>query len=264
MKMTLIQGDCLEVMKNMKDDSVDISIVDPPYGTNKKDVEWGGLNYFLFNFDRWFYEIMRISKYGVIWFCSDKMIPTLLKNKEFLFHRLIYWSKPAGSQFAGASNNNIWYSCETILIFQKREWLNKKGKDSKYGYAHFEARPHKFKDFNHSTVKPLKLIRWLIEHYTDKDDLLLDPFLGSGTTMEACLKLNRDCIGIEINPKHIETTKKRLNWGSSLNLNIEWDFNIFSSENEVEKSGVAQSKPSPTLLASSEKLKSDITRTIIR
>lgn len=202
--------DCIEGLKNLKDDFADISIVDPPYGTNKKDQDWGGLNYFLFNFNRWFYETMRISKYGVIWFCADKRLPELLDGKHFLFHRLIIWNKPPGSQYGGSSNNNIWYSNECILIYQKRKTLNKKGKNSKYGYATFDCRPHKFKDFLHPTVKPLKLIKWLIEHYTNKGDMICDPFMGSGTTAVACKEMNRDFIGFEINPEYVEMANKRL------------------------------------------------------
>jgi DNA modification methylase len=62
----------------------------------------------------------------------------------------------------------------------------------------------------------------------EENDVVLDPFLGVGTTMDACLRLKRSCIGIEINPEYIEKTKKRLNWGSSLSDKIEWDFKDMS------------------------------------
>jgi len=78
----------------------------------------------------------------------------------------------------------------------------------------------------HPTQKPLDLIEWIISYWSFEGDLVLDPFLGSGTTMEACLKLNRNCIGVEINPEYINITKKRLNWGHSLG-DVEFEFYEF-------------------------------------
>jgi len=78
----------------------------------------------------------------------------------------------------------------------------------------------------HPTQKPVKVIKWLLEYLSNKDDIVLDPFLGSGTTMHACLELARNCIGVEINPEYINVTKKRLNWGHSLG-DVEFEFYEF-------------------------------------
>jgi site-specific DNA-methyltransferase (adenine-specific) len=61
-------------------------------------------------------------------------------------------------------------------------------------------------------------------------DIILDPFLGFGTTMIACRNLKRSCIGIEINPKYVEIAKQRLNWGSSLSNEIKWKFKVIKSD----------------------------------
>ena len=82
----------------------------------------------------------------------------------------------------------------------------------------------------HPTEKPTELIKKLIITSSNENDTILDPFLGSGTTMKAGLELRRNVIGIEIEPKYIEITKKRLNWGSSLG-NVEFKF---FKENEFE------------------------------
>jgi len=78
---------------------------------------------------------------------------------------------------------------------------------------------------DHPTQKPLELIRRLISAFSFKEETVLDPFLGSGTTMVASQELKRNCIGIEIEPKYIEMAKKRLNWGSTLG-NVEFEFRV--------------------------------------
>jgi DNA modification methylase len=77
----------------------------------------------------------------------------------------------------------------------------------------------------HPTQKPLELIRRLISAFSFEGEAVLDPFLGSGTTMVASQELKRNCIGIEIEPKYIEMAKKRLNWGSTLG-NVEFEFRM--------------------------------------
>ena len=73
-------------------------------------------------------------------------------------------------------------------------------------------------------MKDMNIIKRLILASSNKGDIVLDPFLGSGTTMLASLELGRSCIGIEIEPKYIDIAKKRLNWGNSLNPEIGWEF----------------------------------------
>jgi site-specific DNA-methyltransferase (adenine-specific) len=75
----------------------------------------------------------------------------------------------------------------------------------------------------HPAQKPLELVKRLVSAFSFEGDTVLDPFLGSGTTMLACLELRRSCIGIEIEPKYIEITKRRLNWGSNLAGDVEFE-----------------------------------------
>ena len=76
----------------------------------------------------------------------------------------------------------------------------------------------------HPTMKDVKVIKRLILASSKQGDTILDPFLGSGTTMLASLELGRSCIGMELEPKYIQIAKQRLNWGNSLNPEIEWEF----------------------------------------
>ena len=83
----------------------------------------------------------------------------------------------------------------------------------------------------HPTQKHIDVVKTLIKYLSNENDTVLDPFLGSGTTMKACLELNRNCIGIEIDPKYIKIAKERLNWGYSLG-NVKFEF---LTEKEIEK-----------------------------
>lgn len=69
----------------------------------------------------------------------------------------------------------------------------------------------KNKEFReHPTQKPVELMKWILLNYSKENDLILDPFLGSGTTAVACQNLHRNFIGIEISPEYCEIAKSRL------------------------------------------------------
>ena len=205
----IICGDCDEVMPCIPDKSVDLVITDPPYG-KRKDIEWDNKDNFISKIDYWFNEFFRISKYGVIIFCADSMMPYLLNNREQYYQRILFWNKPEGSQFNGACNNNLWFSIEPILIFsQDYEQLKKNyEKEIPYEYQFFNARTIPMKKYGHPTTKPLNLMMWLIMHFTKQNQIILDPFIGSGTTAVACKKLNRNYIGID---KNYNIARKRVN-----------------------------------------------------
>jgi hypothetical protein len=96
-----------DVERLMDGQKADIGLTDPPYGVRKEE-EWDERNNFINSISKWFNQYENNCDKGLIWFCADKMLPYLVTNKGF--ERLLIWNKPAGSQFAGASNNNIWYS----------------------------------------------------------------------------------------------------------------------------------------------------------
>ena len=208
MQNEILTGDCLEIMQDMADNSVDLVLTDPPYGVRKTEA-WDARELFLTRIKLWLNECLRVSKTGVVWFCASSMLPHILPGYEEYFQRLLIWDKPPGSQFAGAMHNKLWYSMEPILVFDKNN-LTKKGKEAPYSYSTFQARTIPKKKYGHPTTKPLELISWLIEHYSDEGDVILDPFLGSGTTAVAALNTGRFFIGIEQEPEHVQTAKNRV------------------------------------------------------
>jgi DNA modification methylase len=208
----LFNCSCLDISKQMPDNSVDLVITDPPYGVRKKE-KWDDKIYFLNSIENWLKEYYRVSKLGVIWFCADIMIPEIMRitsKNNIVFHRLLIWNKPSGSQYTGAIRNKIWYSIEPILVFLKNENLTKIKNIQNYSYASFDARTIPQKKYNHPTVKPTNLMEWLIKHYSEEGHIILDPFMGSGTTGVACKNLNRNFIGIELNPEYCEIAKQRI------------------------------------------------------
>jgi DNA modification methylase len=202
--------DCLEILPLIPDKSIDLVLTDPPYGVRKKE-EWDDKNNFLLNIEIWLEELRKISP-RIMWFASDNMLADILRNQYDLF-RTLTWNKPIGSQYNGASHNNIWYSSEIILLFGEREKWVEKGKDSEWGYSVFNAPTVAQSTFGHPTTKPLKLMKELAKHHSDISDLILDPFLGSGTTAVAAKQLGRKFIGIEIEEKYCKIAVQRLAQG---------------------------------------------------
>lgn len=200
-------GDCLEILKNFLKESVDLVLTDPPYGVRRKE-EWDDRENFLKRVDDWLEICYDITKTVVVWFCAGSMIPVVLKNHSDKFHRLLVWNKPPGAQFAGAVHSNIWYSIEPILVFAKV--IPKTDDGKRYGYACFNSRTVSENMYGHPTTKPVGLIEEILYFYSNKNNLVLDPFLGSETTAVACERLNRRWIGIEIKEGYCEVAKKRL------------------------------------------------------
>ena len=226
-KLTLIQGDCLKVMKKIPDNSVDLVLADPPYGIriNKMNFVTSGAikvgdayrNDYSNHNTKWdtkgltkkqWKEIQRISKNQIL-FGANNFSDILPKSRCW-----ICWDKRIESKYSNdfADCEFIWTSFDKPARMIRYLWSGMLQGDMK----------HKEKRY-HPTQKPLFVIKKIIEMFSKAEDTILDPFLGSGTTMKACLELNRNCIGIEIEPEYIQIAKKRLNWNSSLgNVNFEF------------------------------------------
>jgi len=267
-KLTLIQGDALKVLKHLPLESVDLVITSPPYnigidyGIWKDNLEW---NEYLKFSEKWLSEIYRVLKKDGRFALN---IPNAIKNSEcriahvvpifinmlekigFKTMEWITWVKGKAiiddngnyidSTFCG--NNTAWGSwcspkapylrslTESIILVYKEKFK----KDGKKEYI--DIKPKEFKEWTknvwfiptnndktHPAVYPIELVKRILKLYSYQYDTVLDPFLGSGTTMRACLELKRNCIGIEINPEYIQLTKKRLNWGYNFG-NVHFEF----------------------------------------
>lgn len=187
----IIWGDCLDVMKRMPDKCVDMVLTDPPYGLNKRIHDGGTwatknkfnacLNWDYTVSDAYWIEIFRISKNQIIW--GGQYYP-LKPSRCWLVWLKPYF--PTMSDFESA-----WTSYDkNNKIF--KEVRNPDGNKE------------------HPTQKPISLMKWCIKHYSQESDLIIDPFLGSGTTAVAAYEMGRRFIGIEKELKYIGMARRRL------------------------------------------------------
>ncbi len=210
--ITLINGDCLEEMKKMPDKSIDLVLTDPPYGINIiVDGKVGGQDgktkkAKLGNYDKhnnewdkekpkreYFDEIFRISKNQII-FGANHFIESMPINSSCW----LVWDK-GNEKSPFADCELAWTSFSLAVRKIKYTWNgmiqgNMKEKEKRC----------------HPTQKPQPVMRWVLDNYSIVSDLILDPFMGSGTTGCACRERGNKFIGIEIDKGYYEIAKKRI------------------------------------------------------
>ncbi|QZY10974.1 site-specific DNA-methyltransferase [Bacillus amyloliquefaciens] len=220
----IYQRDCIEGMKMLPDNSVDLIIADPPYGIDfnsnfRKSSELksakGILNDGKNNSDflaQVLLEVDRVLKPNshVYWFTRWDRIYSQqpLIERHFKTKNAIVWMKNNWSM--GDLSGAYAAQYETILFAQKgRRSLNEvNGKKRHTDILQFDRiSPNKLL---HSHEKPASLIEFLIKKSSNEGDTILDPFCGSGTTAASARKLNRNFITFELEREYVEIANKRL------------------------------------------------------
>lgn len=237
----IVHGDCLEVMKEIPDKSVDMILCDLPYGTT--DIKgWDKI----IPADRLWEQYSRIIKDdgNIVLFGSQPFTSYLIYSNPKMFRYEWIWDKTRGSNFLNA-NCQPMKSHENILVFAKLPTSpNKKGNakyipqkegdefyTSKLGkrtntfnggeVAKVETElkgkhPKSIQTFKkdgklHPTQKPVELCEFLIKSYTNECDIVLDNCIGSGTTAIAAINTNRNFIGIEQDWDYCNIANERIN-----------------------------------------------------
>ena len=196
--------DCLDGLKLIPDESIDLVLTDPPYGI-KRDKGFGGFGGFgkpiarrRYEEDEWdstrpkkeyFDELLRVSKQAIIFggnFFTDYL--------------------PVGTHWI------VWDKLNTMPTFGDCEliWTNSSRKSVKKITVQWNGLLGKEGERYHPTQKPLELIKILINNYSKEGDTVLDPFMGSGTTAVACKQLRRNFIGFELSQKYVDIANRRL------------------------------------------------------
>lgn len=216
--ITLYQGDCNSILYEIYNDSIDAVVTDPPYGTNDgrgkvikrgtENVEFGVLEWDRKLPLRYIMQLKRIMKddtWGFI-FTDNMAITTLwneLENNELSPRNTYHWIK---YNKAPTPRANFKSCVETLIAFTKgRTTIKWNGGGTEPNYT---VMP--FVGGLHPTQKPVSLIEKLILLVTDKGDTVIDPFMGSGTTGEACVHLGRKFIGIEIDKENYSIARNRI------------------------------------------------------
>lgn len=198
----LMQGDCLELLKQMPENSVDLILTDPPYGkkADKGTNGFGSAKNRRYN-GSWdkqrptkevFDEMLRVGK-NVIIFGGNYFCDILPPSNHWLF-----WDKKGDIAFQNpfADGELIYTTFKKPIkrIVFKQQGFITDSKDKRY----------------HPTQKPSELVEILINNYSAEGDTILDCFMGSGTTGIACVKTNRNFIGIELDKQYFEIAERRI------------------------------------------------------
>jgi len=242
--------DCLDGLKKLPDNSIDLIVTDPPYAISQKDKKfsrkslssksWKRNTDIKLDFGVWdnFETEDEFFKFTEEWF---KECVRVLKQKGWIY---IFFDKQKTGYFDlilarkyGIKSRSIftWLKTNPVPSFRKVNWLSasefvwigSKGECKLKNFLNqtemfnYMLTPNKsiYGKTNHPTEKPINLIKKFICVNTNKGEVVLDCFMGSGTTAVACKQLGRNFIGFEINKEYINIANKRLNQETLLSLN---------------------------------------------
>ena len=225
-------GDCLNIMKNIPDKSIDMILCDLPYGTT--NCNWDTL----ISFDELWKQYERIIKDtgAIVLFGKQPFTSKLISSNIKNFKYNLIWKKDNHDNPLMAKKRFLNIT-EDICIFYKKQCcynpqgiirvdkITKQGrgeslsqKNKRYteyvqAYTNYPKNILEFKrDLPniHPTQKPVALLEYLIKTYTNENDVVLDNCMGSGSTGVACVNTNRNFIGIELDKKYYEIAKERI------------------------------------------------------
>ena len=241
--INLLKGDCLELMKTIPDNSIDMVLTDPPYGTTA--CKWDNV----IPFEPMWLELKRITKErgAICLFGSEPFSSALRMSNIKMFKYDWYWNKTVGGNPMNNKNRPATIF-EAISIFYKKQPLyvpimesakkenirpmskstqktdlmgsfkngfkQKSDPNKRYPKNHllFSSRAAECNPLNrsHPTQKPVALLEYLIKTYTLENETVLDFTMGSGSTGVACKNLNRKFIGIEKDDEYFQIAKDRI------------------------------------------------------
>ena len=243
MKINLYNDDCFNVLKTLPDESVDLVLTDPPYGTTA--IKWDNV----LDFNKMWVELERITKpkSNIILFASQPFTSLLITSKLDWFRYELIWNKnKCGSP--GLAKKRPQKVHENILIFSKESGgvynpimekgnpytrynpdgygsgknthgygfgNNKSTGSSNSGTRYPKSILHASRNFSaqqtvHPTQKPTNILNWLIMTYSNEGDIVLDFTMGSGSTGVSAKLTGRKFIGIENEKEYFDISEKRI------------------------------------------------------
>jgi site-specific DNA-methyltransferase (adenine-specific) len=189
----LVLGDCLEKLRMISSDSIDCIVTGPPYGGSFVEAAWDKTPPII---DIW-KECLRVLKEGSFAFIMSAA-------RQDLQARLITNLSDAGFNVAFTSLCD--FSLETVVIARKGGVIENIPSIKNDTIPSIDPKS----EYYHPAFNSQKLMTYLVGLGSRDNEVVLDPFMGTGTTGVACKNLNRRFIGIEINPEYFKTSKIRL------------------------------------------------------
>lgn len=234
MSFDLYLGNCLDIMQTLETDSVDLLLVDLPYGTTA--CKWDSVIPLNLLWDQ--YNRICKQSAAMVFTAAQPFTTTLIASNLKNFKYEWIWEKPQGTNPMGAKFMPL-KNHENIIVFarQKTKYYPQMTQGTPYGgftsdtatigevYGSGQSKHRdnpegtrypktvqKFKQEKgfHPTQKPVALMEYLIKTYSDPDDTVMDNTMGSGTTGVACRNTSRNFIGIEQDEKYFEIAKQRI------------------------------------------------------
>ena len=233
-KIDLRLGDCLEIMKTIEDNSIDMILCDLPYGTTA--CKWDTI----IPFEPLWKQYKRIIKDNgaIVLTASQPFTSALVISNIKMFKYEWIWEKNNASNFQLVKYQPLKFH-EDILVFSKNSNIyipqgtkicdieqSNIGKAGSLNHLSSEKHRNTYKQTTknyprsiikinretglHPTQKPVALFEYLIKTYTNKGDFVLDNCMGSGTTGVACVNTNRDFIGIELDENYFKIAENRI------------------------------------------------------
>ena len=228
----IVCGDCLDVLPKMAAGSVDLVLTDPPYGTTKN--AWDSTK-------SWNWNAIKAASRGQVVFSSQPFTAFLVTGNLNSFKHEVIWVKSHATGHLNVAKKPM-LQHENICVFGDVQYtpiatpkpssnirplrngsasgcyngfgknpgsIIKHGESAPRSVVYFDSPNHGEKGL-HPTQKPVRLIRCLLQLYLPSSSTVLDPFMGSGTTLVAAKQLGRRAIGIEIEPKYCDIAVQRL------------------------------------------------------
>jgi DNA modification methylase len=215
------QGDCLELLKTLPDKCIDLVVTDPPYefashggggafGSAKRDyhneLEYAeitkGFNTDILD------ELMRVmKKVNIYIWCNKEQLLSYMEYFKDYNMDLLTWHK---TNPVPTCNNKYLSDTEYLLFFREKGVKVYGSYKSKRKYYVTSTNKDDKKKYSHPTIKPLDITENLITNSSQECDIVLDPFMGSGTTGVAAKKFNRKFVGFEIDETYFNIAKNRI------------------------------------------------------
>lgn len=202
---TIQNIDCFAGFKMIPNNSIDLILTDPPYGLNKLGIRNDhNLNLFYSSLPE-SYRVLKNDSFYITFF-STKFLADIFKNNPFQYFWNFILYCPNGRVISPIGFTK-YMSC---VVFKKgNPRMIKRGKDIFLDTPGSMVEPDEG-FINHPTPKPKTFIKELLVLFSKEDDVILDPFIGSGSTAVACKQLKRNYIGFEIDKEYSDLAKKRL------------------------------------------------------